>query len=403
MALKDTGTKNKLSMKILMILDHEFPPDIRVENEIEALTKAGHEVHVACYTMENRPSKENIGGFVIHRKSISRFIYKTSVGALKFPFYFNFWRSFITQLFKKEHFNAIHVHDLPLARIGYEFAGKHGCRFTLDLHENWPALLRVATHTQSFLGKILSSNRQWEAYEQDYCQKADHVIVVVEEAKERLITKGIPRERISIVSNTLNFQHFEVPSTKPDDKFFTLLYAGGINKHRGLQYIINGLSLLKNTTKPIRLLILGSGSYTTTLKELARSLGVDHMIEFTGWKNYKEMQDYFGRADICLIPHIKNDHTDSTIPHKLFQHMYAGKPTIASNCIPIKRIIEETNCGLVYVYNQPEDFAEKVSLLEESPELYNTFKENGIKAVKEKYNWNIDQQKLIDIYGREKR
>ncbi len=178
-----------------------------------------------------------------------------------------------------------------------------------------------------------------------------------------------------------------------------MLYAGGINKHRGLQYVIKGLKLLQNTSKPIRLFILGSGTYTDTLKELANSEGVGHMIEFTGWKNYKEMQSYFGRADVCLIPHVKNDHTDSTIPHKLFQYMYAGKPTIASDCIPIERIIKETNCGLVYAHDNPQDFADKVSLLENSYELYNTLKENGIIAVETKYNWNIDKQKLIDIYG----
>ncbi len=386
-------------MRILMILDHEFPPDIRVENEIEALSEAGHEIHIACYSRENRTSKEVTENLTIHRKNISDFIYKSSVGALKFPFYFNFWRSFLNRLFKEEHFDAVHIHDLPMAKVGYEFANKHHCKFVMDLHENWPALLRVATHTQSLLGKILSHNKQWENYELTYCRKADHVIVVVEEAKARLKALGIAPEKISVVSNTLNFRHFEVPATKPDENFFTLLYAGGINKHRGLQYVIKGLKLLQNTSKPIRLFILGSGTYTDTLKELANSEGVGHMIEFTGWKNYKEMQSYFGRADVCLIPHVKNDHTDSTIPHKLFQYMYAGKPTIASDCIPIERIIKETNCGLVYAHDNPQDFADKVSLLENSYELYNTLKENGIIAVETKYNWNIDKQKLIDIYG----
>ena len=41
-------------MKILMVLDHEFPPDIRVENEIASLHNAGHEIHVACYTMKGQ-------------------------------------------------------------------------------------------------------------------------------------------------------------------------------------------------------------------------------------------------------------------------------------------------------------------------------------------------------------
>jgi len=44
-------------MKILMILESEFPPDVRVENEIVALTEAGHEVHLACSTRKNDRKK----------------------------------------------------------------------------------------------------------------------------------------------------------------------------------------------------------------------------------------------------------------------------------------------------------------------------------------------------------
>ena len=37
-------------MKILMILDEEFPPDVRVEKEIRTLEKNGHQIHLLTYT-----------------------------------------------------------------------------------------------------------------------------------------------------------------------------------------------------------------------------------------------------------------------------------------------------------------------------------------------------------------
>ncbi len=383
-------------MNILMILDHEFPPDIRVENEIEALTSQGHHIHVACYTLTKRTTEEKNNSVTIHRKKISELVYKSSVGALKFPFYFNFWRKFLHQLFSDNKFDAIHVHDLPMAKIGYEFTSKYNIPFILDLHENWPALLNISTHTKSFLGKLLSSKSQWEKYEIEYCTKADYIIVVVEEAKTRLIKLGIDPDKIKVVSNTLNFNHFELPTTKPDEKYFSMLYAGGITKHRGLQYVIKGLKHIKKTDKTIRMWILGSGSYTDYLKELSIEEGVEEQVIFTGWKSYKEMQEYFGKADVCLIPHLKSDHTDSTIPHKLFQYMYAGKPIIASDCAPIERIVNETKSGLIYRYDNPKEFAEKVA-------FYIARKnknplEKGKQAVKEKYNWTKDSQILTSIY-----
>jgi len=385
-------------MTILMVLDHEFPPDIRVENEMEALIAAGHELHLACYTRKKRVTEEIWNGVYIHRKIISKFIYKSSVGALKFPFYFNFWLKFLKQLWKQHDFDAIHIHDLPLAQVGYELAYKNKIPFTLDLHENWPALLRIATHTQSLLGRLLSSNKQWTSYENSYCQKADNIITVVHEAKERLLNLGIPSDKIHVVSNTLNLDHFELPTGSPDEKYTTLLYAGGINRHRGLQYVIEGLQFLKNQKKPVRLWILGTGSYLNELKNLAKALHVEEQVIFMGWKNYTEMQKYFAQSDICLIPHLKTEHTDSTIPHKLFQYMYAGKPVVASNCEPIQRILEETKGGLVYTYNDPKAFAEKIKALSDNSKLYNRLVINGRKAVAEKYNWKNDSDILCQIY-----
>ena len=92
--------------KILMVLDHEFPHDVRVEKEINSLLNKGYEVHIACFTFENRPLLEKWKNIVIHRKRISSFLHKTHVGCLKFPFYFNFWRFFLNGS-KSKYFTPI--------------------------------------------------------------------------------------------------------------------------------------------------------------------------------------------------------------------------------------------------------------------------------------------------------
>jgi hypothetical protein len=94
-------------MKILMVLESEFPPDMRVENEINSLSKDGHMIHLACTTMKNCPVEEQWGKAVIYRKPIGKFVNKSSVGALKFPFYFNFWRKYLYGLFKKNNYDVI--------------------------------------------------------------------------------------------------------------------------------------------------------------------------------------------------------------------------------------------------------------------------------------------------------
>jgi glycosyltransferase involved in cell wall biosynthesis len=385
-------------MKILMVLDHEFPPDIRVENEIDTLISAGHLVHVACYTrIRHRASRDKYKEATIHRKYINKLLYKSSVGCLKFPFYFNFWRSFIHDLQQKHMYDAVHIHDLPLAVIGWEMKKAFGTAFVLDLHENWPAMLQMAEHTNTPLGRILSSNKQWLAYEKEMCRKADTVIVVVEEALKRLKGKDIAEHKITVVSNTLNPQRFHEPDCQPDPDYFTLFYAGGINKHRGLQYVVKALQAVRSS-KPVRLWLAGAGSYLKTLKTLAIKEGVADKIVFFGWLPFSEMNQLMGKADVCLIPHSKSAHTDSTVPHKLFQYMFSRKAIVASDCLPIKRIVEESGCGLVYPFNDHKKMTEVITSLSVNPFSIKEMGDKGYQAVIKNYLWSFDAERLLSVY-----
>jgi len=196
-------------MNILMVLDHEFPSDIRVEKEIQTLASIGHSVDLACFTEKNRLKIDESLGYKIFRKPISKFRLKTSVGALKFPFYFNFWHTFLDQLLNNGNYQAIHIHDLPLAKVGYKLSKKHHINFILDLHENWPVLMELSPHTKSILGKILHSEKQWLIYEKKYASLADRLIVVADEMKNRLLSKGVSNKNIFIVPNTTDTRVYE--------------------------------------------------------------------------------------------------------------------------------------------------------------------------------------------------
>lgn len=374
-----------------MILDREFPPDIRVENEIQALLGAGYEVHIACYTQKSRPSLEKAGDLTIHRKPISTFIYKSSLASLTLPFYFRFWKKFIDELFVNQKFDILHIHDLPLAGVGIYFGRKYGIKVNVDLHENWPAFLKISRHSNTIAGKILSPVFLWRRYERKCLEEADSIIVVVEEAKERLNALGIQSEKIHVVSNTINVAGLNSSQTS-DHKDIILYYAGGINYHRGLQDII--IAMGKSSDKSIKFVILGEGSYRKTLEKLVNKLSLSDRVIFEGYQPFKTVMERMFLSDFAVIPHIKSEHTDSTIPHKLFQYMYAEKPVIASNCLPIKRIIEETGAGLIYRSTEElSEILDKLSSIE-----YREMSRKGREAVMQKYNWNVDSQVLLNLY-----
>lgn len=385
-------------MKILMILDGEFPPDLRVDNEISALLAEGHEVHIACTTRKNQPEEDRFGKAFIHRKKISTFIYKSSAGCLKLPFYFNFWRKHLSSLFIQNHFDVIHVHDLPLSRPGVEIKKSYKIPLVIDLHENWPGLLKYAPHTRTIIGRLVSSDSQWVRYEKEMLELADIVIVVVEEARDRVALLGIDKSKLFIVSNTINFVNFPVYQSKKTENGFSLFYGGGINRHRGLQVVIDAVSLLKKKNISIRFDIAGTGSYMKTLEKKVFELDLISEVIFHGYKPFNEMIELLSKSDAAIIPHLRTENNDATIPHKLFQYMYLEIPVISSDCVPLKRILSEADTGFIYNSNSPEDLAVLLEKLYSNRQFLNEKIHNGKNAVLKRYNWSADKERLIKVY-----
>lgn len=388
--------------RILMVLEKDFPEDERVEKEALALINAGYEVHLAIINDQIQPSSKKIyKDIIIHQRFIGKWIKKTSVGALMFSFYFNFWRNFLEDILKETNFDYIHVHDLPLAKIGKELSIKHNFKFVLDLHEHWSALLDLSPHTKTFLGRLLSRKNQWVSYETKMVNLADHLIVVIEEARDRITKLGVPENKISVISNTIpikELQGSKFDSLPPAHKI-VLGYAGGIQYLRGLQEVVQALPDLVKVYPNLELWLIGGGRHVEPLKNLAEKLKVKDNVQFFGHQPYSEMMKLINQFTIGLIPHLKNPLTDATIPNKLFQYMYLEKPILASNCDPIKRIIEETKTGLIHEFDNPHDISEKAIKIIKNQDLITKFGVNGRKAVETKYNWENDAKVLVETYN----
>lgn len=383
-----------------MTLESYFPPDKRVENEIEALILVGHEVDILCFGKSGQKRKERYKGALVIRIFPSSLQKKSSVGALKFPFYFNFWRRSIRKLLLQSPYNVVHIHDLPLIKPVVQLKKIFPIKIVLDLHENWPGLLNISPHTKTFAGRVLCNIREWEDYEKSHLNSADRIIVVVEEAKSRVRDFCSDPDKIFIVSNTVNLLD-EIPENErrnevPGKK--VIIYEGGITRHRGLQNVITAISQLDDRIARPELKIVGAGSYLNKLKMMVRELRLNEIVKFYGHVSQEMVYKLLSAADIAIIPHIKSSHTDNTVPHKLFHYMYAGLPVIASDCLPLKRIIDETGCGVIYSDDDPETL--KNLLVEALTDTDFRQKYSGAKKwVIDKYNWANDANNLLSIYN----
>ena len=157
------------------------------------------------------------------------------------------------------------------------------------------------------------------------------------------------------------------------------------------------MKLILEKYNNVRLWIAGTGNYVENLKKLAKELNLGDTVQFLGWKNIPEMAELLMISDIGIIPHIKSEHTDHTIPNKIYQYAYANKPIITSNCRPLERLVEEMEVGISYEHDSVDDFVKSFLKLKESM-IPNNIGGNGRKYIIEKYNWEKTVDPLIQMY-----
>jgi len=78
--------------------------------------------------------------------------------------------------------------------------------------------------------------------------------------------------------------------------------------------------------------------------------------------------------------------------------MSAAIPVIGSAFPLWKEILEGNNCGICVDPLNAEEISEAVNKIINDPELAEKMGENGRKAVKEKYNWDVEKKKLLELY-----
>ncbi|MBF0773087.1 glycosyltransferase [Mammaliicoccus sciuri] len=182
-------------------------------------------------------------------------------------------------------------------------------------------------------------------------------------------------------------------SINEDEKI--LLYQGGLQQGRGLELLIEAMDEIEEG----HLLFIGGGKLTQTLKEQAEASKQADRIHFLDKVPFQELPSYTREAYLGfqVLQNICFNHYSAS-SNKLFEYMMAHVPVISCDFPEIKKVVEETNTGLVVDSHKASEIANAVNQLVKDTSLRNQLSENT-KQAKEIYNWNNEKSKLLEVYN----
>jgi glycosyltransferase involved in cell wall biosynthesis len=181
------------------------------------------------------------------------------------------------------------------------------------------------------------------------------------------------------------------------------LYIGGISMAKGMLKALEAAEYLVQKTPEALFLFVGTflGDTENIFRSFVSSSHLENNVEFISWLPYEKMLPYLAVSKVGLALH-------QPVPRyylvsrgngrKFFTYMEVGLPVIAPDFGEVSRVVEEESAGILIDTTDPQKIAETVRYLFENPEEARKMGQNGRRAISEKYNWEIESQKVVDFY-----
>jgi glycosyltransferase involved in cell wall biosynthesis len=393
--------KFSFGKRVLMLLENNpYPQDDRVRREATALATAGYQVSVICPSAPAQHRREVLDGVDIYRfpapPAANHFL-----GYLM-EYSYSMLATFIISLFIffRRGFDIVHAHNPPdtfvFIAAFYRLFGK---RFLYDHHDLAPELYyarfgsgnRLVYHTLVLLERLS-------------CRFAEHVIATNQSYKTIEMERGgVPEQRISVVRNGPELNHFQRLEPDPDlrgNAKTIICYVGVMGFQDGVDYLLRALRHLVYGLGRTEFycVLVGAGDALPGLRSLAGELELTDYVSFTGWVDQAHVARYLSAADICVAPDPSNPYADRSTTIKMMEYMAMGKPTVAFD-LPEHRFTAQGSA----VYVRPNDeleFAGALAGLMDDPARRQAMGSVGRRRVETALAWRYSVPNLLEAYRR---
>ncbi len=174
-------------------------------------------------------------------------------------------------------------------------------------------------------------------------RNADRVVVITEEMRQDLISRGLDGEKITVAPNCVDVDQF-APLGKDaallkrlgfsDPELPVVGFAGSVTDYEGLDLVAHALADLKKQGRRFNFLVMGAGAYLEPLQSLVTSLGLDPETRYVSGIPNEQMPVYLSSIDIFPLARKSLPVTELVSPLKPLEAMAVGGAVVLSDVSP---------------------------------------------------------------------
>lgn len=164
----------------------------------------------------------------------------------------------------------------------------------------------------------------------------------------RVIHNGVDRE----VFYQQNMQSVRLELGLEAEKNY-LLFVGNLQQEKGLQYLIDAMSMLSPCE--CELIIIGGGPLESSIKNLVKAYLLESVVHFYGRIPHNLIPKYINAVNALCLPSIREG-----CPNIVLESLSCGTPVLASRVGAVPEIITDDAHGIIVSPQSADQLAQQI-------------------------------------------
>ena len=286
----------------------------------------------------------------------------------------------------------------------------------VEIRDIWPESMEA-------VGAKIPRFAYWllERVERAMYRSCAKLVTVGEGYRARLLEKGVPPEKVSVVMNGTDLAVYR-PQPKNGDLLkkyglagkFVVSYIGTVGMACGLEVVLEAAEVLnridridvgtennpENPVNPVRkeivFVIVGDGAHRANLEAEAKKRGLANVV-FTGRQPKLSIPEWINASDANLVHLRKTELFTTVMPSKIFESAGCKRPVIMGVDGYAKKLVLDAEAGLDMAPESAESLVECVKKLVDNPELCKQLGENAYRNIALVHNRDKQAEDYIKV------
>ena len=331
--------------KILVVTQHFWPENFRINDIVEGFLQDGIAVDVLC-GLPNYPKGEWFPGYSAagpfeeewHGARLYRCKEVPRRGNTSVNIFLNYvsWPWYAAHALHRlpGGYDAVfcfNTSPVLMCWTAIRYAKKHHIPFTNYVLDIWPENLYSVLNVKNKVLRTIAQGVSDALY-----KKADRLIAMSEPLQQRLCQRtGMPPQKVAVIPQYCeDFYAVPQPDAALQAQFggrFNLVFTGTFTPAQSLETVITAVQDARSRgADMLHLLLVGDGMSRAALEAKVKELHAEDAVTFYGSVPATDIPKFTALADALIVCLSDSPDLGLTVPAKVASYMAAGKPVLAS-------------------------------------------------------------------------